>query len=174
MARKNQTPDEPSDDQELPTDEETMQEDIERPRRHRGTKAEDIGDKIAKGIAEGMASLAPKRIKPGSTLFDPRRPGKKHKGGPRLRGTVYDNGIALNEDLLTDHEVELLNAITRGGRYFDRHVEVVVSDDAGSRVVMLRYPDRTIDQRLENTHYWRSFSDKLEQIIQQQDAVVLA
>jgi hypothetical protein len=134
----------------------------------------DIGDRIAEGISRGMEQLAPpKRIKPGSSLFDPKSPFRSKKG-PRLKGTAYQNGILINDDQCYDREIELLNSITRSGRYINRIVEVILSDDAGQRVVLLRYPDKTIDQRMDNKSNWRNFKELLELIVNEQNAVVVA
>ncbi len=132
----------------------------------------DIGDRIADGIARGMQELAPKRIKPGSSLFDPKSPFRSKKG-PTLRGDVYHNGIKLNQDQLYDAEIDFCNKITKSGRYVDRLVEVRVSDDAGARVVLISHPDKGIDQRMENMRHWRSFKELLQLIVEQQGTVVL-
>lgn len=136
----------------------------------REKQLEDIGDRIADGISRGMEALAPKRIKPGSSLFDPKSPFRSKKG-PRLKGDVYHNGIKLNEDQLYDDEIVNLNNIKRSGRYIDRLVEVIVSDDAGVRVVLIKHPDRTIDQRMDNKGHWRSLRELLKLIVEEQNAV---
>lgn len=138
----------------------------------REKQLDSIGERIADGIAEGMARLAPKRIKPGSSLYDPKSPFRS-KNGPRLKGTVLDNGIALREESLYDREIELCNQITKPGRYINRLVEVLISDDAGTRVVLLRYSDKGVDQRMENKNYWRSLQELLEKIVKEQNAVEL-
>lgn len=141
--------------------------------RDKDMQAGDIGDRIADGIARGMAELAPKRIKPGSSKFDPKSPFRS-KNGPQLKGDCYDNGIRQNQDQLYDREIELWNAIEHSGRYIDRMVEVIVSKDAGMRVVMIRYPDRTIDQRMDNKGRWRNHKELLELIVNEQNQLVEA
>ena len=135
---------------------------------------DDLGDRIADGIARGMQEMAPpKRIKPGSSRFDPKTPFRS-KNGPRLRGDVYLNGIRLNEDQLTDTEINTCNLITRGGRYVNRIVEVVLSDDAGTRVVLIRYSDKEVDQRMELKNHWRTFQELVDLIVKEQNAVKAA
>lgn len=141
--------------------------------RRRSSSAQDIGDKIAAGITEGLSKMAPQRIKPGSSRYDPKSPFRS-KHGPRLIGEVYHNGIKLNEEQLYDEEITLCNAITQGGRYVDRLVEVLFSDDAGTRVVMIRYPDKTIDQRMNNKNHWRNFKELLQLIVEGQRSLVTA
>lgn len=140
----------------------------------RERQLDDLGDRIADGIAAGLQQMAPpKRIKPGSSLFDPKTPFRSKKG-PVLKGDVYQNGIRLNQEQLTDHEIEQLNKITRPGRYINRIVEVVVSTDGGTMVKMIRYSDKEVDQRLELMSHWRSFTELVDLIVKEQSAVVAA
>ena len=139
----------------------------------RNKQMNDIGDRIAEGITKGLQDMAPKRIKPGSSLFDPHSPFRSKKG-PTLKGDVYQNGIKLNQEQLYDKEIELCNKITKSGRYIDRLVEVRVSDDAGARVVLISYPDKSVDQRMANKDHWRNLRELLELIVEQQGTVVLA
>lgn len=140
----------------------------------RERQLDDLGDRIADGIAAGLAANAPpKRIKPGSSLFDPKTPFRSKKG-PTLKGDVYLNGIRLNQDQLTDHEIDQVNKITRPGRYINRIVEVVVSTDGGTMVKMIRYSDKEVDQRLELMSHWRSFTELVDLIVKEQSAVVAA
>jgi hypothetical protein len=139
----------------------------------REKQVNDIGDRIAEGISRGMQELAPKRIKPGSSAFDPKSPFRS-KRGPMLKGDVYQNGIKLNQEQLYDKEIELCNQITKSGRYINRLVEVRVSDDAGARVVLISYPDKGLDQRMENKNHWRNFLELVSLIVEQQGTVVLA
>jgi len=67
-----------------------------------------------------------------------------------------------------------VNKITKSGRYIDRLVEVRVSDDAGARVVLISYPDKSVDQRMANKDHWRNLRELLELIVEQQGTVVLA
>lgn len=140
----------------------------------REKQLDDLGDRIAEGIATGMAALAPaKKIKPGSPLFDPKTPFRSKKG-PRLKGDIYLNGIRLNDEQLTDAEIASCNLITRPGRYVDRIVEVHISDDAGMRVVLIRYSDKDFDQRMELKNHWRSFGELVDLIVKEQNAVKVA
>lgn len=147
---------------------------ISKTKQARGIPAQDIGKQIADGISEGMARMAPQRIKPGSPKYDPRSPFQAREGFTRLQGTVYYQGIQLYEHQLTNEEIRLYNQITVGGRYINRLVEVVVSTDAGTRVVLIKFPDRTLDQRMENKNHWRNQQELLELIVREQKKVVAA
>lgn len=134
----------------------------------------DIGDRIAAGIQRGLEASQPKRrIKPGSSEFDPKSPFRS-KNGPRLRGNYYLNGIWENEDQCTDEEIRLMNLLSRPGRYINRRVEIRINDDAGQRTVFIAFADRTPDQRMENKDYWRNKRELLEKVIEEQGAVVPA
>lgn len=133
-----------------------------------------IGAQIAAGIAEGLqATMPPKRVKPGDPRWDPKTPFRSHKG-PRLIGELYDNGFKCVEGQMTDAEITLANQITKPGRYVDRIVEVVISNDAGPKVVLLRYSNQTIDQRLALTSKWVTFEQLLSLIVKEQNAVKAA
>lgn len=133
-----------------------------------------IGRQIAEGISEGLREIAPpRRVKPGSSAFDPKTPFRSHKG-PRLKGTVYENGVACDEDRLTDTEIGLCNRITRSGRYLNRIVDVRVSDDAGARVVLLSFLDKSPDQRMMNKDHFRNLTELLTNVVAEQDKLVLA
>ena len=174
MTRKRTTDPETEPMTETPeTDVETVEEAPAPRRRQKGVPAETIGQQIADGITQGLAQMAPKRIKPGSALFDPKSPFRSKKG-PRLRGSLYQNGILCNEDQMYDAEITLANQINTSGRYINRLVEVILSDDAGVRVVLIKYPDKTIDQRMENKNHWRSFQELLEIIVRDQKKIVAA
>ena len=146
----------------------------------REKQLDDLGTRIADGISEGMARMGPRRkIRSGSSEFDPRTPFQSHKGPDgkgkiHLQGNVYDNGIQLDEQKLYDEEIALCNQITRPGEYINDLVVVSVSDKRGPRSVFIKYQDGSVDQKMENKNHWRSFLELLQKIVAEQNQLVLA
>lgn len=133
-----------------------------------------IGAQIAAGIAEGLQAITPpKMVKPGDPRWDPKTPFRSHKG-PRLKGELYDNGFRCVDSQMTDAEINLANQITQSGRYVNRIVEVQVSADAGQRVVLIRYSNKDIDQRMALMAHWTTFEQLLSLIVKEQNAVKVA
>ena len=85
--------------------------------------------------------------------------------GPPLKKEVFINGLRAEPHSLTDQEINLMNRLSRSGRYLDRLVEVIVGADG----VEVRYNDKTNDQRNENAGKWRSTAEMLEQIVKVMD-----
>jgi hypothetical protein len=129
---------------------------------------QDLGNVIADGIARGMAELAPKRKTFGQYLRE------TTKGRPKLNRSEYlMNGRPILEPTMTPDEINLLNRITRSGRYINRNVEVVVRGvdlPMAEQVVEFRYNNKTQDQRNVILRAWSSFSDMLTKILTEQDA----
>lgn len=126
---------------------------------------DELGDKIATGIAEGLARLQPKKVSFGEYA-------RRHARKVKLARESFDNGYRLSDDSLTDREIELLNQITTSGRYLKRKVEVIVRNEGrpiAEQVVEIRYSNKTPDQRMENTSLFRSFEDLLKQIVMEQE-----
>lgn len=146
----------------------------------REKQLDDLGTRIADGISEGMARLGPRRkVRPGSSEFDPRTPFQSHKGPDgtgkiHLKGNVYDNGIQLDEQRLYDEEILLCNQIVRSGDFINELVTVVVSDKRGPRSVFIKYGDGSVDQKMENKNHWRSLLELLQKIVAEQNQLVLA
>ena len=135
----------------------------------RGNANDDsLGQTIGQAVADGMAKHTRPKVPYGhyikkihSSLHqDPNFP-----SGPPLQKEVFINGIHANEHGLLDSEINLLNRLSRSGRYIDRLVEVIVGADG----LEIRYNDQTNDQRNENTGKWRSMTDLLTQVVAAMD-----
>lgn len=120
---------------------------------------------IGRAIAEGIESTRSKKTTNGQyakreALRDPK---------PRLLWTsVTQNGYACDE--LSAKEIAAVSRIKRSGRYYDRKFEVIVKLEGNEKTLQLRYPNKTIDHRLEMRQYWRNFEDMVRQIAEIQEA----
>lgn len=127
--------------------------------------ASELGRQIAEGIAAGIALTAPKKVSFGQYAS------RENKGRSKLRRECYQNGHFIHDRVLTNKEIQLLNRITRSGRYIDRRVEVIVKqEDNNPEVLYLKYKDKTVDERFEFRGYVKSLEDMLQQIVTAQDA----
>lgn len=90
-------------------------------------------------------------------------------GRSTLRRETFQNGFRLEEVQLSNAEIDLLNRISRTGRYIDRKVEVIVREDGADEVVEIRYNNKTRDQMFELRNHFRDFADLLTQIVMKQD-----
>jgi hypothetical protein len=86
------------------------------------------------------------------------------KGRLTLKRVCWNNGIMIQESVLTNREIELLNQITHTGRYVNRLVEVIVRDEGADEVVELRWNMKR-DAQFELKGSARNFCDILEQIV---------
>lgn len=129
---------------------------------------EALGRTIGNAVADGIARTQPRR-KITFGEYDPKtycHPNKATAVYPKR--ACFQNGFPCSNENTTDAEARLLNQITHSGRYLDRFVEVVVRDESGEETVDIRWPSRTIDQRLDAARHFRSFLDCLEQIVKVQ------
>lgn len=119
---------------------------------------------IADGVAAGIEkNQPPKKVTFGR--YDPRTIYHPNKATAQtMKRDYFQNGYRLQYDNTFDREIELLNQITHSGRYLNRMVEVIVSDE-GDPSVDIRFKSRTADQRFEMMKVAKDFIDMLEQII---------
>ena len=151
------------EDVEEPQDEDTLSHD---------DKMEAFADRIAQGVTRGITNTQRPKVRMGQ--YDPKsvfQPDKRKM--LKLTRDSFQNGFKLEEPRLFNTEIALLNRITRPGRYLDRTVEVVVRDEGrGSTSLDIRYPNKTIDQRMEQRGRWRTFTELLQLIVDEQDREV--
>jgi hypothetical protein len=122
---------------------------------------------LGKAIAAGINEAQPKRR---MSYAEYNKREAMRNPVPKLKWDMaIQNGIDMQFIGPTAaKEIALMNRITHSGRYFDRKLEVIVRDE-GAKSVELRYPWRSIDQRLDMRNYWRNLTDMLEQIVTQQE-----
>lgn len=126
-----------------------------------------LEDRIADGIARGLASVSPKKVTFGR--YDPKTPFHPVRiQTPKLLRPSFQNGRMMNAEMLHDAEIKLLNQIHRPGRYLDRNIEVVISEDGSESVLDLRYRDKSVDDRFFMKGLFRNLQDLLEQIVKEQ------
>lgn len=128
----------------------------------------DLGTTIGAAVASGIAATTRRKITNGEyALLGPRNSyhPKSKAETPILKRQAWQNDTQLHEGTLFDREVVLLNRITHSGRYFDRKVEVISTDDD----VYIRYNNKTNDQRNELKNAFRSLLELLEEVVKVQE-----
>lgn len=129
-----------------------------------------MAEKIAAGVTSGMAANMPKKKVTfgeywAKTPFHPTRP-----GAIKFTRVYAQNGVAVNWETCYDAEAALLNRITRSGRYIDRLVEVIVSQEGNDESVDIRFHNKLPGQQMEMAHKVKNFEHMLQQIVDVQDA----
>ncbi len=136
----------------------------------RGNASDDsLGQTIGQAVADGMAKHTRPKVPYGTYIkrvHSAMHPDPNFPDGPKLLKDVFINGLPAMPSGLTDAELNLLNRLSRSGRYLDRLVEVIVGMDG----IEIRYNDKTNDQRNENAGKWRTTVEMLEQIVTAMDA----
>lgn len=150
----------------------------------------DVSAAIAKGIADGMRELSgnlvagmtamapPRKVEFGE--FDGKSPFNRTLDGRLLTDKekavecvltrkCYQNGYRMLEERLIPDEIWELNKITRPGRYIERKVEVVISDDGSDQSMDLRYKNKTADDRSELKSEVKNLVVMLKRIVAEQD-----
>ena len=125
-------------------------------------------DQLAEAVARGItAAQGPKKLTPGQYAKRERERNPK----PALKRPVYQNGYSVDVDsgAVTAEAITLMNRITTSGRYLGRRVEVIVRNDPNDKAVEIRYPNKSIDQRMENAQFFTSFTDLVRKIVAEQD-----
>lgn len=84
----------------------------------------------------------------------------------KLKGKFYQNGIMINPAFLTQQETELLNQL-KTGQYNHKKWSVTRRRDGS---LELRYPNKTIEQRMEHKNIARNLKEMLELILTEQEA----
>ncbi len=130
-----------------------------------------FGAQMSNSIVQGINDARPRKVTAGQ--YDPKTPFHPNKKKtPRLNRVVFQNQTRLNPSQLFDREIELLNQIVRSGRYLNRLIEVVVSDEGAEEIIELRYKNKTIDDRMAHKSAYRDLTDMLTQIVNEQNALL--
>jgi hypothetical protein len=107
---------------------------------------------VQKKTAANRKPLTPWTPKDGSPKF-------------KLRRKVYQHGLLIDPDLMTNEEISLMNQI-KPGRFLDGWVKIFRRRDKGLEIT---YPIRTASQRLKlvSTFGIRNFKELLERCIEE-------
>jgi hypothetical protein len=129
----------------------------------------DLGTTIGAAVASGIAQTTRRKVTNGE--YEQRgRINSYHPKGkaetPTLKRQVWQNDTLLQQSTLFDREIDLFNRITHSGRYMDRKVEVIFTEDD----VYIRYNNKTADQRFELKNHFRSLIELLEKVVKDQEA----
>lgn len=114
---------------------------------------------LGNAVADGMAKHSPKK----QTFGEYQR--KINAGRSKLTRQCFENGLLMHEEVLSNLEIDLLNKLDRSGRYLNRLVEVVISNEGADQSVELRYNCRTRDQMFALRGEAKSLEDMLLQIV---------
>jgi len=85
----------------------------------------------------------------------------KNKRKVKLRAPFYQNGVMVRLDQLTDEQVTLINQL-KPGRFNNRKWEIVKRRD---RSIDFRYPNKTVEQRMQNNMVARDLTGMLQLIL---------
>jgi len=135
---------------------------------HGNASQKSLGETIGKSVAEGMAKHSRPKVSFGQYIkkvHSSTHPDPNFPDGPPLKREAWINGLRAERHQLSDTEINLLNRLSRTGRYVDRLVEVVVGQDG----VEIRYNDSTTDHRNTNNSKWRTTAEMLELIVTAMD-----
>lgn len=130
---------------------------------NQGELGKTIGDAVASGIAQTTRRKVTNgeyEARAGRNAYHPRSKAET----PTLKRQAFQNDTLLQESTLFDREVELFNRLTHSGRYMDRLVEVIFSEDA----VMLRYNNKG-DHKFELKNHFRNLVELLEKLVTAQE-----
>jgi hypothetical protein len=148
MAEQTQTPAVPEVKSDVPYD------------AHGNIDMKALGEMISAAVVAGVNAAQPARtVKFGEYLR------RVNAGRSILKLTAFQNDRQIDAGVLTNAEIDLLNQINRGGRYFDRKVEVVYQNNGNDRIVYFRYDNKSPDNRFELRGYYNNFKHFLEQIV---------
>jgi len=86
---------------------------------------------------------------------------EKNKRAVKLKQPFYQNGVMVRVDQLTDEQVELVNQL-KPGRFNNRKWEIVRRRD---RSIDFRYPNKTIEQRMQNASQAKDLTGMLQMIL---------
>lgn len=128
----------------------------------------DLGTTIGAAVAQGIAQTTRRKVTNGEyQQLGPRNSyhPKSKAETPTLKRQAWQNDTMLQDSTLYDREIELLNRITHSGRYMDRKVEVIFTEDD----IYIRYNNRTSDQRFELKNHFRSLLELLENVVKVQE-----
>lgn len=128
------------------------------------TTTGDLGKAIGEAVAAGIAATTRRKVSAGEYAARPGNPFNPRR--VRLKRECYQNGIRLTTTSLSDKEIELLNKITHSGRYINRLVAVLVSENEGAEEeVDIRWNNKTRDQQIQFKGEVKNFESLLEQVV---------
>jgi len=134
-----------------------------------------IADAIARGIVQAGNETGPIKQIPvtkyrNRTIYNP--DGLYPHKRPAFTRDYYQNGRLIVADVLTPGDIAILESL-RAGRYLNRLVEVIERDAEGNemRSLEVRYPSATRDQRIAAGKVFTSFSQLLQMLHAEQQAV---
>ncbi len=119
-------------------------------------------DKFGEAIAKAITATGRKKVTIGEYVA------KLKIGRSVLTRRTFQHGYLVQPVQLSNKEIDLLNQITHGGRYYDRLVEVLIAHDGPDEVVYINWNGATGDQRNEVKAYFRNFTECLEGIVAEQ------
>lgn len=132
-----------------------------------GLDMAELGKAIGDAVSEGIERKTRRKVsfgeymeRGGSSVMHP----KPASQTPTLKRNCYQNHFPIHHDNVTDRDIELLNQLTHGGRYFDRFVEVRFNNNGAGDEIDIVYPDKDVTDRFKQKDYWDSFTDLLEQL----------
>lgn len=125
---------------------------------------------LANAIGASVASALESRDSKGKKVTFGEYNRKRNAGKAKLSRDYFQNGFKLNAEDLSNEQIDLLNRVSRSGRYIDRKVELIVRDEGAETVVEIRYANKTADQRMALRENIRNFTDLLKQVVDAQDA----
>lgn len=125
-----------------------------------------MGQVIGAAVSQGIAANTRRKITIGE--YNARGGNSPFHPDPKVRVKMnrayYNNGRIIELATAFDREVELLNQITHSGRYIDRLVEVVVTQDGSEETVDFRFSNKS-QYAFELKGKAKDFTAILEQIV---------
>lgn len=120
--------------------------------------------KSVKSLAEAQESTRQKTVLEITENSPFNNPGNPRTA--KLKGKFFQNGTQINPAFLTQQETVLLNQL-KTGSYNHKKWQVTRRRD---KSIDLRYPNKTIEQRMENKGLARNLEEMLKLIITEQEA----
>ena len=149
----------------------------------KGLDSAELGTVIGNAVADGIHRTERKKITVGEFMLrvgtSPFHEKTSMRTQPKLVHQCYQNGALIFDNTAYDEEINLLNSITHSGRYCDKLVEVIVTNEGQvDQTVDIRFPNRSVDDRMnvalasrfDNRRHKSQFHAMLEQIKNTQDA----
>jgi hypothetical protein len=122
-----------------------------------------LGAAVAQGVAQAMPAQPAQRMTFGQYMK------RLNAGRPKMRRPYFENGIHQEGLVLSNTEIDLLNQITRTGRYINRLVEVIVRQEGADEILEMRWNTKR-DAIFELKGYARNFEDICRQVVEAQKA----
>ena len=130
------------------------------------TDLSELGKAVGDAVAEGMARNLPRKVTVGEYMR------RTTQGRPKLTRVCFQNGREMQPQSLTAEEIQLLNRITRPGRYLGNHIEVETKNEQGREILNLAYDNKTVDQRFELRGLFLNSIDLFQKILVEQEAAL--